>query len=106
MLDFIAAAFALFRFCSAVYLIGIIFMKKIKFLGFLTSALLCVSFAAAQDFSSDFDFSDSSSSGDFGGDFGNDFSGDFGSTSSSSSFSGFSSSALEVCCEAEVNLRG
>ena len=81
-------------------------MKKIKFLGFLTSALLCVSFAAAQDFSSDFDFSDSSSSGDFGADFGNDFSGDFGSTSSSSSFSGFSSSALEVSGEAEVNFRG
>lgn len=81
-------------------------MKKIKFLGFLTSALLCVSFAAAQDFSSDFDFSDSSSSGDFGSDFGNDFSGDFGSSSSSSSFSGFSSSALEVSGEAEVNFRG
>ena len=80
-------------------------MKKIKFLGFLTSALLCVSFAAAQDFSSDFDFSDSSSSGDFGGDFGSDFSGDFGS-SSSPSFSGFSSSALEVSGEAEVNFRG
>ena len=81
-------------------------MKKIKFLGFLTSALLCVSFAEAQDFSSDFDFSDSSSSGDFGGDFGNDFSGDFGSSSSLSSFSGFSSSALEVSGEAEVNFRG
>ncbi len=81
-------------------------MKKIKFLGFLAPALLCVSFASAQDFSSDFDFSDSSSSGDFGSDFGNDFSGDFGSSSSSSSFSGFSSSALEVSGEAEVNFRG
>ena len=81
-------------------------MKKIKFLGFLAPALLCVSFASAQDFSSAFDFSDSSSSGDFGSDFGNDFSGDFGSSSSSSSFSGFSSSALEVSGEAEVNFRG
>jgi len=70
------------RFDSASYLIGFIFMKKIKFLGFLASALLCVSFASAQDFSSDFDFSDSSSSGDFGSDFGSDFSGDFGSSSS------------------------